>query len=123
MKIWPSTFFGICLLVFPLLLASNGFAQMVDKNSCLNCHGPFDKLVSAKPAFKAESKETINPHVYVPHDKKEPKNTPDCTNCHSLHSMDTKSAAMKNIPKADVKWCYSCHHTNNFESCKKCHQN
>ena len=58
MKIWPSTFFGICLLVFPLLLASNGFAQMVDKNSCLNCHGPFDKLVSAKPAFKAESKET-----------------------------------------------------------------
>ena len=102
------------LLMCFFLLLPQGYTQMVPKDSCLKCHGPYDKLVSAKPSYTTESKEIINPHVYDPHDKRDSKNIPDCTNCHQPHAMDTKSAEMKSVSKPDVKWCYSCHHTNNF---------
>lgn len=116
--------FCICwLFICSFFLVSSTFAQTVPKGSCLGCHGPYDKLVSAKPGYAAESKEIINPHVYDPHDKKDPINIPDCANCHQLHPVDTSSAAMNDVPKPDVKWCYSCHHTNSFASCRKCHQN
>jgi len=111
-----------CLAVYFCTSITNGWAQTVTKGSCLTCHGPYDKLTSAKPKYTTEEKETVNPHVYDPHDKKDAKNIPECTNCHKLHPMDTQSAAMKDVPKPDVKWCYGCHHTHNLTSCKTCHQ-
>jgi hypothetical protein len=93
------------------------------KEACLNCHGPFDKLATANAKYLASSGEKINPHRFVPHDSKDAKAIPGCSNCHETHPLPPKAAAIAAaLPKADVQWCYTCHHKNNFVSCKECHK-
>jgi hypothetical protein len=92
------------------------------KEACLKCHGPFEKLATANPNYGAPSGEKITPHMYVPHNSKEDKGIPQCTNCHQPHPVPP-TAGGATLAKPDVQWCYgACHHENNFENCKKCHK-
>ena len=94
------------------------------KSDCLNCHGPFDKLIEASDKYVAPSGETGSPHRYVPHDSKKDEDIPECTHCHTAHPLDPLPAEGSiDRSKVNVQWCYdSCHHENNFKSCKECHQ-
>ena len=90
-----------------------------NKDTCLSCHGPFDKLTNAPKTFIIESGDKINPHRYVPHDRKEAKSAPECINCHKAHPVPVKSKV--GLSKANVDWCFSCHHTHNLRACNACH--
>jgi hypothetical protein len=92
------------------------------KEICLNCHGPFEKLV-ASANYLAPSGEKISPHRYVPHNAKEAKAIPDCSNCHQPHPVPPPESGVTASSKADVQWCYTaCHHKNTFQLCKDCHK-
>ena len=97
-------------------------AAAVSKEACLNCHGPFDKLV-ANVNYQAPSGEKITPHRYVPHSAKEAKAIPECSNCHEPHPVPPVASSVAALPKPDVQWCYTtCHHKNTFQLCKDCHK-
>lgn len=83
---------------------------------CLKCHGPFAKLAARTEDFLTEWDEKVNPHIYVPHDK---KTIVDCLDCHAAHPVPVTSG-MK-VTQAKLQYCYSCHHTESFESCTDCH--
>jgi hypothetical protein len=89
--------------------------------ACLACHGgSFDKLSSKKPAFKAPTGEIINPHVYIPHKERKAENVPNCTDCHSKHSLPP--AGKIDLSQVKVDSCFrACHHDNNFKPCQDCH--
>jgi hypothetical protein len=111
------------LVAAAILTAPAGAQVEASKEACLGCHGPFDKLVGMKPGYRAPSGETINPHRYVPHDAKEAKAIPECTNCHEPHQVPPTSAGLAALPKPGVEWCYTaCHHKYNFTPCKECHK-
>src|SRR5512135_988360 len=96
-------------------------ALAASKEACLNCHGPFDKLV-ANVNYQAPSGEKITPHRYVPHSAKESKAIPECSNCHEPHPVPPAANAAA-LPKPDVQWCYTaCHHKNTFHLCRDCHK-
>ena len=99
-------------------------APTVEKieDKCLNCHGPFDKLIAVTTNYVASSGEKTSPHRYVPHDSKLEKDIPDCTHCHTAHPLSPLPAPSSiRVSKVSVEWCYSCHHEKNFQSCKDCH--
>jgi hypothetical protein len=99
-----------------------GAAPAAAKDACLNCHGPFDKLV-ANVNYQAPSGEKISPHRYVPHSAKEAKAIPECSNCHEPHPVPPSASNVAALPKPDVQWCYTtCHHKNTFQLCKDCHK-
>jgi hypothetical protein len=90
-----------------------------DKDKCLACHGPYDKLIQNSVKFKTPEGETVMTHQYVPH--KEKKDIPECSECHKPHAipLEDKSSVIK---PTEVKWCYTkCHHQNNFQLCESCH--
>jgi hypothetical protein len=91
-----------------------------DKDACLQCHGPFEKLAAGPKNFQAESGEKINPHRYVPHDAKIEKNIPGCAKCHSPHPIPLTSR--KEVPDPNIDWCYTCHHGYEFKPCRACHK-
>jgi hypothetical protein len=98
-------------------------AAATSKDDCLNCHGPFDKLSATSAGYVAPSGEKISPHRFVPHNSKEVKAIPGCSNCHEPHPLPPKTPALAGLPKPDVQWCYTaCHHKNNFVLCKDCHK-
>jgi 3-oxosteroid 1-dehydrogenase len=91
------------------------------KESCLECHGPFDKLSSAQANYVADDGKKINPHRFVPHDAAGAKSVPECSSCHTPHPLP--HTPQGNPSKADIAFCFdSCHHTKNFTSCKECHK-
>jgi hypothetical protein len=102
---------------------SAGSQSGPSKSDCLNCHGPFDKLIEASGQYVAPSGEKISPHRYVPHDSTKDEDIPECTRCHTAHSLDPLPAQGSiDLSKVNVQWCYdSCHHEKNFTSCKQCH--
>jgi predicted CXXCH cytochrome family protein len=91
-----------------------------DKDVCLQCHGPFDNLAAGPKNFTADSGEKINPHRYVPHDRKVEKSIPVCTKCHKPHPIPLTSK--KDVPEPSIEWCYTCHHTEEFKACGACHK-
>jgi hypothetical protein len=93
------------------------------KSDCLNCHGPFDKIIESTGNYVAPSGEKLSPHRYVPHDSKKDDDIPECANCHTAHPLDPLPAqGSVDLSKANVQWCYAtCHHAKNFTSCKQCH--
>jgi hypothetical protein len=134
-KTRPALCTGLCLSVIALAVFPGiGYAPVwaqtspasgnaVSKDACLECHGPFDKLAGVQAGYVAPSGEKINPHVYVPHTSREAKAVPECTNCHRPHGVPPKAGEIAALPKPDTQWCYTtCHHNNNFESCKHCHK-
>jgi len=99
-----------------------GLANATSKEACLDCHGPFDKLVAAAN-YQAPSGEKITPHRYVPHGAREAKAIPECSNCHEPHPVPPPSTGFVSQSKPDVQWCYTaCHHKNTFQPCKDCHK-
>jgi len=86
------------------------------KETCLGCHGPFDKLVSASSNYTMPSGEKTSPHRYVPHNSKD---IPECNQCHKPHPVPLTSK--EGLPKADPQWCYTCHHKGVLQ-CGTCHQ-
>jgi hypothetical protein len=90
----------------------------INKDLCLGCHGPFDKVIQADAKYKVSEEETVNPHKYVPHDGKE---VPECTECHTPHAIPPKDKSEVAKPN-NVEFCFSgCHHMKNFQPCKTCH--
>lgn len=87
--------------------------------ACLKCHGPFERLASAPPSFVAPGGEKITPHRYVPHNGKD---IPDCVACHRPHPANPTADELAALPKPGVKFCFECHHTETFASCKDCHK-
>jgi hypothetical protein len=88
---------------------------------CLACHGPYEKLREKTADYVAPSGETVTPHQYVPHEDKDAKDIPDCTECHVAHPIPLEDKST--VAKPDgVNWCYSsCHHANNLQPCSSCH--
>jgi predicted CXXCH cytochrome family protein len=118
-RIPRSLFVFICLLA--AASPTNPSANTTEgKDVCLGCHGPFDKLTTAPKTYTTESGAKINPHQYVPHDRTDEKSVVDCMNCHKPHPVPLVSK--EGLPKPNMDWCYSCHHTNEISSCKACHQ-
>jgi hypothetical protein len=93
------------------------------KRDCLNCHGPFEKLVASSDKWVAPSGEKTSPHRYVPHDSKKDEDIPECLQCHTAHAPDAPPAhGTVDLSKVKVDYCYeTCHHEKNFTSCKQCH--
>jgi hypothetical protein len=92
------------------------------QKKCLDCHGPFEKLVNSATNHVAPSGEKVAPHRYVPHDSKLEKDIPECSHCHTAHPLSpepTKGSIDKS--KLSVTWCFECHHNKDFQSCKDCH--
>lgn len=87
------------------------------KDTCLACHGPFDKLVSATASYVWPSGDKQTPHRYVPHVSKD---IPECSNCHKPHPVPPTASDIAAMAKPDPLFCYTCHHTGTFE-CGTCH--
>ena len=113
------TLLFMCLtMVFGIFAFSQDSAKM-DKDQCLACHGPYEKIREATAGFKTPSEETVTPHQYVPHVDK--KDIPECSNCHKPHPMPPQDKSQVVKPK-DIEWCYtSCHHAFNLQPCTNCH--
>lgn len=87
-----------------------------DTAYCLKCHGPFEKLIDKTKGYVTQFDEHINPHQFVPHDS---KSVPDCAECHEAHPIPFKAESAPASP--ELTYCYSCHHTQTFETCSQCH--
>lgn len=101
----------------------SGAGAAPTKSDCLNCHGPFEKLVASTDKWVAPSGEKTSPHRFVPHDSKKDEDIPECTQCHVAHAADAPPAhGTVDLSKVKVDYCYeTCHHEKNFTSCKQCH--
>lgn len=93
------------------------------KDTCLACHGPIEKLVKATPSFTTKDGEKVNPHITVDFFAKKPhassEGVMECGKCHTPHPIPVTS--VKDLPKANVDFCFSCHHKENFTPCSECH--
>lgn len=87
-----------------------------DTAYCLKCHGPFEKIIDKTKDYVTQFDEHINPHRFVPHDS---KSVPDCAECHEAHPIPFKAESAPASP--ELTYCYSCHHTQTFETCSQCH--
>lgn len=98
----------------------------VSSDSCLSCHGPYDKVVKASANYTIQdgSGSTVNPHTRIDMSAAKPhasgKGVVECTSCHKPHPQPL--ASLKDVPKANVEYCFSCHHQRNFTPCSQCHQ-
>ncbi|QQO09998.1 cytochrome c3 family protein [Breznakiella homolactica] len=91
-------------------------------NACLQCHGPFEELMERTKDYVNEWDVTVNPHTYVDITKGNPHDTTmiaTCTECHEQHPIPP--TANMNIKQANLQYCYTCHHDEEFISCNTCH--
>ena len=115
------------LIALILLLASGSFAlatqenkpdTKIDKEKCLGCHGPFEKIAEATADWQSPAGDKGTPHRFIPHDTTD---VPECTECHTPHEIPPKDKESVVKPK-DILFCYdSCHHAKNLQPCKNCH--
>ncbi len=110
---------GLCALLLASLFVGEILpAQTVSLvDTCLACHGPFDKLVAATSGYTWKSGEAQSPHRYVPHDS---KTIAECTNCHRPHPVPPSASDITAMAKPNPQYCYECHHTQTF-ACGTCH--
>jgi hypothetical protein len=104
--------------------ARSATPRLAPAQACLDCHGPFDKLIESTAKWQAPSGEKTSPHRYVPHNSKTAEDVPDCTNCHTAHALTPPpTPGSIDVSKVTVEWCYkTCHHEKDFTPCKKCHK-
>ncbi len=106
-------------------LTSAPAAPNVSSDYCLSCHGPYEKVVQASTNYTIQdgSGSKVNPHTMIDMTSSKRHNTgrgvPECANCHKPHAQPL--APSKDVPKANVEFCYSCHHQRNFIPCSQCH--
>lgn len=91
------------------------------KEACLECHGPFPKLVEKTNGYKTESGESVTPHRFIPHDSVDDKAIPECLKCHPRHPPNPSAEDLAKLKKPDLEFCFKCHHTRDFTPCKTCH--
>ncbi len=97
----------------------------VPKEVCLACHGPYEKLMQTGAVYTSQDGEEVNPHTTIdpgpvrvsPHTSG--KGVAECYVCHKPHTVPLASVDV--VARADVKICYSCHHTRTFSPCSNCH--
>jgi hypothetical protein len=91
--------------------------------TCLGCHGPYEKVVKASEGYVLPDGTKINPHTSMDPGATKPhpyeKRIFECANCHTMHPLPV--ASVKDVPKPNVEFCFSCHHERNFDACSKCH--
>jgi hypothetical protein len=99
--------------------STNKDEKKTPAKTCLDCHGPYDKIAEATSDFTAASGEKATPHQYVPHAEK--KEIPECVECHLPHPIPLEDKS-KVVKPTNVDWCYTnCHHAHNLMPCKSCH--
>ena len=121
----PSTRFSFVVLA--LIVGGFAFAEGTppapeaspgdQTNTCLLCHGPFEKLVEATKGYTWPNGDITSPHKYEPHKSKDKI---DCINCHKPHPLPPSESDIKAMADPDPSYCYSCHHTGVL-SCGTCH--
>ena len=87
-------------------------------DTCLACHGPFDKLITASANYLWPNGDKKSPHQYVPHKSKD---IPECIKCHKPHPLPPTASDIAAMAKPDPEWCYSCHHAGVLR-CGTCHE-
>jgi predicted CXXCH cytochrome family protein len=50
-----------------------------------------------------------------PHDS---TSVPSCLRCHAEHTIPLSAP----VRQANLRYCYNCHHTEEFISCNSCHE-
>lgn len=100
--------------------------KAVTNEYCLGCHGPYEKVFNASANYTFYDGSKINPHITVDPAASKPhasgKGILECAKCHELHPIPITPTAAKNLPRAELKYCFGCHHTGGFTSCNKCHE-
>ncbi len=98
-------------------------APSVSNDVCLGCHGPYDKVAKATAKYTLQDGSVVNPHTTIDRSASKPHTTgqgvPECTQCHTPHPVPL--ASRNDVVKANVEYCYSCHHQRNFMPCTQCH--
>ena len=91
---------------------------------CLSCHGPFEKVAAASAGYKFYDGSTVNPHTTVELLASKPHasglGVVACARCHQPHPQPL--ASVKDVPVADLTYCFGCHHQGVFTPCGKCHE-
>jgi succinate dehydrogenase/fumarate reductase flavoprotein subunit len=96
-------------------------APAAAKETCLEYHGPFDKLSSPQIDHTAPQDEKINPHRFVPHQARDANAIPERSSCHTPHAVPHTGTDSRS--PATVSWCCdSCHHQRSFIRCTQCHE-
>jgi hypothetical protein len=99
-------------------------ADAVDavSDACLQCHGPsFQDLAARTADYIDPWGQNVNPHIYVDVNKGKPHDSTivtSCTQCHASHALPQP---VEPVMQANLQYCYSCHHTEEFISCSTCH--
>jgi hypothetical protein len=90
---------------------------------CLGCHAPYEKVLQATANYTLQNGTKVNPHTSMDRNASKPhaweKKVFECMNCHKMHPLPIGSP--KDVSKANVEYCFSCHHERNFTSCTQCH--
>jgi cytochrome c553 len=90
--------------------------------ACLMCHGPgFEDLAAKTADYIDPWGENVNPHVYVDAAKANPHDSTlviSCMRCHEQHALPVPIEAVRT---ANLRYCYSCHHTEDLVACVSCH--
>lgn len=93
--------------------------------ACLQCHGPYDKIVAGSTTFMTDSGENVNPHTTLDESQlkvhKSGKGIIQCAECHAPHPQPLES--IQDVPPPKIDYCYyACHHKGKFTPCSKCHE-
>jgi predicted CXXCH cytochrome family protein len=104
--------------------AASPTSAIVSNEVCLACHGPIEKVVQGTANYTYADGSKINPHTTVDPTASKPhesgKGIVACTKCHQPHPQPL--ASLKDVVKADVTYCFGCHHQGVFTPCIKCHE-
>jgi hypothetical protein len=96
----------------------------VTSEFCLSCHGPFEKVFKASTDYTFYDGSKVNPHTTVELTAEKPhasgKGVVACAKCHQPHPLPLTS--VKDVPSADLIYCFGCHHQGVFTPCSKCHE-
>ncbi len=104
------------LAVFALVLAASSAVLGASKETCLQCHGPYDALIGKKVEAAADP-APVNPHQYIPHAQTGTLNEVwECTMCHEEHALGAKPKG-----EATIEACFSCHHQKSFAPSDESH--
>ena len=89
---------------------------------CLQCHGNTYEGLQAITANYIFQGEVVQPHAYLDMSLTNPHNTTkgiDCLLCHDEHDLPLPRSGQ--VRKADLTYCFNCHHTSEIISCGICH--
>ncbi len=108
----------VLVLALSLIAGWSVFSQVVKADTCLACHGPYEKLSADTANYSGWiSGEKLSPHRYFPHDTKD---IPECVFCHKPHPIPPSASDIKAMLNVKPTYCYECHHMGQM-TCGDCH--